>query len=314
MLRPPRCGRRLAPDKRAVAQFGDRLFELRARIHHDRPVPSHRLLYRLAGYQQEADAAFAGLDFDLVAGVEQYQRAVAYRFAHQQLLAVDLFLGEHTERPRRRRKTAIACENVRESVAFGFEFQFLTLAGRHRDVEVAWVGGDAVDRALLAPELAAHDTHARAVVVDHFGNLSRLDVLITRCRHLQRRRQVGPELKAMHAALRIALRHLLMHDAAARSHPLHVTGAERAAIAEAVAVLDRAREHIGDGLNAAMRMPGETGEIILRPVVAEVVQQQERIGLFCVAEAESTTQLHTGAFNCRLGLDDAFDGTNGHDH
>ena len=37
---------------------------------------------------------------------------------------------------------------------------------------------------------------------------------------------------------RVALRHLLMQDAAAGGHPLHVAGAERAAVAEAVAVLD----------------------------------------------------------------------------
>ena len=198
-------------------------------------------------------------------------------------------------------------------MALGFDFQLFTLAGGHRDVEVARVGGDAVDRALFAPELAAHDAHARAVVVDHFGNLTRLDVLIARRRHLQRRRQVGPELKAVHAALRIALRHLLMHDAAARGHPLHVAGAERAAIAEAVAVLDRAGEHIGDGLDAAMRMPRKTGEIVLRPVVAEIIKQQERIGLLRIAETESAAQLHAGAFDRRFGLHDAFDGANGHD-
>jgi len=101
----------------------------------------------------------------------------------------------------------------------------------------------------------------------------------------------------VHTALRIALRHLLMHDAAARSHPLHVAGAERAAIAKTVAVLDRAREHIGDGLDAAMRMPGETGEIIGRPIVAEIIEQQERIGLLGVAKTESAAQLHAGTFD-----------------
>ena len=38
-------------------------------------------------------------------------------------------------------------------------------------------------------------------------------------------------------------------------HPLDVAGAEAAAIAEAVAVLDGTREHVGDRLDAAMRMP-----------------------------------------------------------
>ena len=106
----------------------------------------------------------------------------------------------------------------------------------------------------------------------------------------------------MHAALRIALRHFLVHDAAARGHPLHVAGAERAAIAEAVAVIDGAGEHIGDGLDAAMRMPRKAGEVVGRAVVAEIVEQQERIELGGFAEAEGAAQLDAGAFDGRLRL------------
>ena len=86
----------------------------------------------------------------------------------------------------------------------------------------------------------------------------------------------------MHAALRVALRHFLMHDAAAGRHPLHVAGFEIAAVAQAVAVLDVARQHIGNRLDAAMRMPGKASAIVVGPVVAKIVEQQERIG-FAVA-------------------------------
>ena len=72
------------------------------------------------------------------------------------------------------------------------------------------------------------------------GIAGAVDVLIARRRHLERGGQVGPKLEAVHAALRVALRHLLMHDAAPGGHPLHVAFAERAVTAEAVAVLDRA--------------------------------------------------------------------------
>ncbi len=95
----------------------------------------------------------------------------------------------------------------------------------------------------------------------------------------------------MHAALRITLRHFLVHDAAARGHPLHVAGAERAAVAEAVAVFNGAVENISDGLDAAVRMPRETGEVIGGPVVAEIIEQQKRIGLGGFAEAEGAAQL-----------------------
>ena len=60
------------------------------------------------------------------------------------------------------------------------------------------------------------------------------------------------------------LRHLLVQDAAAGRHPLHVAGAEAAAVAEAVAVLDGPGEHVGDRLDAAVRMPREPGEIVVR--------------------------------------------------
>ena len=116
----------------------------------------------------------------------------------------------------------------------------------------------------------------------------------------------------MHAALRVTLRHFLVHDAAAGGHPLHVAGAEGAFVAEAVAVVDRAVEHVGDRLDAAMRMPGKAGEVVLRTIVAEIVEQQKRIGLGGVAEAEGAAQAHAGPFHGRLRLHHAFDGANGH--
>ena len=73
------------------------------------------------------------------------------------------------------------------------------------------------------------------------------------------------------------------------------------AIAEAVAMLHRAGQHIGDGLDAAMRMPGKAPEIIARIVVAEIVHHQERIGQRRIAEAEDAMQLDAGAFHGRRG-------------
>jgi hypothetical protein len=79
-------------------------------------------------------------------------------------------------------------------------------------------------------------------------------------------------------------------------------------VAEAVAVLDRAGQHVGDGLDAAMRMPGEARTVILRPVVPEVVEEQERIELRRVAEPERAPEPDAGAFEGGLRLDDALDG------
>ena len=110
----------------------------------------------------------------------------------------------------------------------------------------------------------------------------------------------------------VALRHLLVKDAAAGGHPLHVAGAEIAAVAQAVAVLDVAGQHIGDGLDAAMRMPGKAGAILVGTVVAEIVEQQERIELGGVAEAEGAAQMDAGALDRGLGGDDALDRSDGH--
>ena len=103
-----------------------------------------------------------------------------------------------------------------------------------------------------------------------------------------------------------------MDDPSACGHPLNVAGAERAAIAKAVAVRNAAGKNVSDGFDAAVRMPRKTGAIILRPVVAEIVEQQERIGFLRIAESKSAAQLYAGAFDRRLGLHDAFNRADGH--
>ena len=74
-------------------------------------------------------------------------------------------------------------------------------------------------------------------------------------------------------------------------------------------MLDRAVEHVGDRLDAAVRMPREPGEVVLRAVVAEIVEEQERVEGLGLAEAEGTVKLHPGAFGMWLRLDDLADGS-----
>ena len=161
-------------------------------------------------------------------------------------------------------------------------------------------------------KLAADDAHLRAVVVRDIGNVGRLHFLITRRGHLERGRQIGPQLEAVHAARGIALGHLLMDDAAAGGHPLDVAGGDGAVVAHAVAMFDGSGEHVGDGLDAAVRMPGEAGQIVGGHVVAEIVEQQERIEIGGVAETERAAQMHAGAFQRGFGFDETFDWANRH--
>src|SRR5262245_32834150 len=107
-------------------------------------------------------------------------------------------------------------------------------AWRHRHVEVPRIRRDTFDGPSLSSEVAAHDAHTRAVVVDDLRDVGGADILIARRGHLERRGQIGPELKAVHPASGIASRHLLVHDAAPRRHPLAVAGGEYAGCGEGV--------------------------------------------------------------------------------
>src|SRR5580704_9549682 len=99
-----------------------------------------------------------------------------------------------------------------------------------------------------------------------------------------------------------------MQDAAAGRHPLHVAGGHFSFVAQAVTVFHRASEHVGDGFNAAVRMPWESRCIVVRVVVAEIVQQKKRIEILGLAEPESTLQLYTGALDGGLRLNNLSNG------
>src|SRR6476620_9809551 len=100
-----------------------------------------------------------------------------------------------------------------------------------------------------------------------------------------------------------------MHDAAPGGHPLHVARAERAAISQTIAMLHGAGQPVRDGFDAAMRVPRASREILGRPVVTEIIEQQKRIGLRRSAEAEGASQLDAGTFNGGLRLHNTFYGT-----
>src|SRR5208282_1348887 len=103
-----------------------------------------------------------------------------------------------------------------------------------------------------------------------------------------------------------------MDDAAARSHPLHVAGGDGAAVSHAVTMFHRSRKHVGDGFDAAVRMPREACQIVLGNIIAEVIEQEERIGFLGISETESAAKMDACAFKRRLRFDDSFNWSNGH--
>src|SRR3954454_25357990 len=92
-----------------------------------------------------------------------------------------------------------------------------------------------------------------------------------------------------------------MNNPASSRHPLNFPSFNGAVIAQTVTMLDCPCKHIGNGLDPAMRMPGKSGQVVFRNVVPKIVEQKERIEIRSVAEAESTAQMHPGAFASWFG-------------
>ena len=298
-------------DEGAVVQIAEGLTQLGLGIHHDRAMPGHRLFDRRAGNQQEAQTFGTGLNGDLFAGAKTHQRTVARHVANVQFFPCDFFFQQNTLWAGCIHKGALTFEDIGKGAAVGVDLEGLLDPSRHKDIEILRVCGDAIHRAFFAPEFAHDDFDAGAVIVDDLGDLLAFDILIARIGHLLAGGQVAPQLEAVHLAVDVSLGHLLVQDAGSRGHPLHVTGAQRAGVAQRVAVLHGAGEHIGDGLDPAVGVPGKAAHIVLRVLIAEVIEQQERIQFAGVMKSKGPVQLYTGAFHGRhgvAGLDNRSDG------
>ena len=56
-------------------------------------------------------------------------------------------------------------------------------------------------------------------------------------------------------------------------------------------------QHVGDGLDAAVGMPGESGQILIRVGGVEVVQHQEGVELRNLGITEGAFQVDAGPFD-----------------
>jgi hypothetical protein len=88
------------------------------------------------------------------------------------------------------------------------------------------------------------------------------------------------------------------------SGPLHVACGHLAHVTQAITVFDRSCEYKGYRLDATVRVPGESCDIVGRVVVAEIVQQKKRIEILGLAETEGALESDSRAFDGRLGLND----------
>jgi hypothetical protein len=151
--------------------------------------------------------------------------------------------------------------------------------GRHRDIEVFRFGDDIPNRTRRAVNPTADDLHLDALGEGDLGDLGTLHIPVAGFHHLVGGREISPELKAVHATLVIPLRHLLVDDAAAGRHPLHIPRCNYSAVAQAVAMVHFSSQDICDGFNAPMRMPGEALQIVGGVIAAKIIQEEEGVEL-----------------------------------
>ncbi len=91
------------------------------------------------------------------------------------------------------------------------------------------------------------------------------------------------------------------------SHPLHATRGQQALVAVVVLVAHAPVQHVGHGLEAAMWMAGEAGQVVGGLVGAELVQQQERVQVRKLRATDHPGELDPGAVGRGLAADLAAD-------
>ena len=77
-------------------------------------------------------------------------------------------------------------------------------------------------------------------------------------------------------------------------------------------MLYRAGKDIRNGFNAAVGVPRETGQIIFRHIIAEIVKEKEWVEIGRIAEAERPSQMDSRPFERRFGFDEPPNGSEGY--
>ena len=103
-----------------------------------------------------------------------------------------------------------------------------------------------------------------------------------------------------------------MDHAARGGHPLHAARAKIADVAEMIAMLHAAIEHVGHGLETAMRMRREARNVVAGIIGAELVEHQERIQPQARLAAEAAAQFYPRAVARRDRGNDLLQCAGGH--
>jgi hypothetical protein len=111
-------------------------------------------------------------------------------------------------------------------------------------------------------------------------------------------------MKAEYIYMFTAPGHLLVNDAAAGGHPLHVTRTDQSGIPQAIAMVNGTFQHVGDGFDPPVRVHRKASNRTLDGIVkGEVVEQEKRIKQIFAIGGDGTPQQDAGPFNHLIWLD-----------
>src|SRR2546426_5134276 len=282
---------RLVADEAPGPEVSQRLLDLRAGVHHERPVAGDRLAKRARPREEEpaATGSGRGLHDVTVSKDDQGRRA-----------------GGSLLRP----EADFALVDVGERGVAPWHHLAEGAAGWQPDIDEFRGDGKALHRADRPPLrcVTGDDPNRRSPVQRRLRQAIRLQVAILRPGHLLARRQVEPELQPADP-LRADLRHLLVEDAAARGHPLNVTGPDRAAMPERISVLHLPLPDDRDRLDSPVRVIREARLVVRRVDRLEVVEEQERIEMVKTEGPDAPAEANPRPFDHRLRRHDLRYGT-----
>ena len=143
------------------------------------------------------------------------------------------------------------------------------------EVNIIVIKGQVLALVALDSFVVACQQSQLAALEGYLLDVGVFDAVIMRRSHLIFRRQVQPQLYAQHPLGGRQL--LLMQDAGAGRHPLHFAVADGILIAQAVLVRHKAAVDITDRLDAAVRVQGKAGGVVIGVDTVKGVEHQKRI-------------------------------------
>ncbi len=244
----------------ALAVIANGLVDLLLGVHHERAMTDQGLVNRLSG-QDQHNGVVVGLDEHAFAfGVEHHELAFT-----RNLVAVDLHRAvQHDQQ---------AVPAIRQVQAGGAGLIQAQVPDMH--------GREGACRAALTVELTGDGPDLSGAI----GQLDGRDIgieqcLIGRVGHLVLGRQIDPQLHHLQGAAgtgeRVRVK-LLVHDAGAGRHPLHIAGPNVTTGPGGILVLDLAFVDDGDRLESAVRVFAHAARTSGRAKLhrAGMVEQQE---------------------------------------